>query len=208
MPEQRQNLNPLLTLREKIESRTVRIGIIGLGYVGLPLAVAFARKGLSVLGFDTDETKVAKLNRGESYIGHIPGEVVAGVRERFEATHAFGRLDEPDAILICVPTPLSTTRDPDLTFVTKSVQLIAARLRSGQLIVLESTTYPGTTREVVLPLLEAGGLRAGTDFFLAYSPEREDPGNPRYGAATIPKVVGGLDSASRELAGALRAGCR
>ena len=203
MPEQSQNPNLLKTLRDRIESRDVCVGIIGLGYVGLPLALTFAGKGFTVLGFDTDETKVAKLNRGESYIGHIADALVAGVQERFEATHDFQRLDEPDAILICVPTPLSATRDPDLTFVTNSVQLIAPRLRRGQLVVLESTTYPGTTREVVLPLLEAEGLLSGTDFFLAYSPEREDPGNPRYSAPTIPKVVGGLDRASGELAAAL-----
>jgi UDP-N-acetyl-D-glucosamine dehydrogenase len=203
MSEESQNPDPGVGLRAKIDSGSIRVGIIGLGYVGLPLALAFAEAGLSVLGFDTDEIKVAKLTRGESYIGHIANAQIVGVRERFEATHQFQRLDEPDAVLICVPTPLSATRDPDLTYVTNSVKLIAARLRRGQLIVLESTTYPGTTRDVILPLLEAKGLRAGTDFFLAYSPEREDPGNPRYSTPTIPKVIGGLDQTSSALAAAL-----
>jgi UDP-N-acetyl-D-glucosamine dehydrogenase len=203
MSEETLYLHPHDQLRAKIESRSVRVGIIGLGYVGLPLALAFAEHGLAVVGFDTDESKVSKLNGGKSYISHIADGRIAAVRERFQATHLFQRLDEPDAILICVPTPLSSTRDPDLTYVTNSVQLVASRLRRGQLIVLESTTYPGTTRDVVLPLLEAGGLRAGTDFFLAYSPEREDPGNPRYSAPTIPKVIGGLDPPSSELAAAL-----
>ena len=159
--------------------------------------------GFTVLGFDTDESKVSKLNRGESYIRHIAEELIGQVHDRFEATHHFERLSEPDAILICVPTPLSPTRDPDLTFVTDSARMIASRLRPEQLVVLESTTYPGTTRQVVLPLLESTGLRVGTDFFLAYSPEREDPGNPKYTAPTIPKVVGGIDPPSRDLAAAL-----
>jgi UDP-N-acetyl-D-glucosamine dehydrogenase len=203
MPEQSHNLNPIDTLRAKIEARTVKVGIIGLGYVGLPLALAFATKGIAVLGFDTDFAKVAKLQRGESYIGHIAGESIRGAGSLFEATDLFQRLDEPDAILICVPTPLASTRDPDLTFVVASTRMIAEHLRPGQLVVLESTTYPGTTRQVVLPLLEARGLRPGADFFLAYSPEREDPGNPRYSTPSIPKVVGAVDSQSLELAAAL-----
>jgi UDP-N-acetyl-D-glucosamine dehydrogenase len=191
-------------LRARIEDRTARIGIIGLGYVGLPLARAFAGNGISVLGFDTDATKVARLQRGESYIGHITDDVVRGMRERrFEATDRFHRLDEPDAIIICVPTPLTETREPDLTYIVNSAQAIAARLRPGQLVVLESTTYPGTTRQVVRPILEAGGLRAGVDFFLAFSPEREDPGNPKFSATAVPKVVGGLDPRSLDLAAAL-----
>src|SRR5205085_5792516 len=136
---------------------------------------------------------------GESYIGHIPAKVIREMRARgFEATACFNRLDEPDAIIICVPTPLTETREPDLTYIVNSARAVAARLRPGQLIVLESTTYPGTTRHVVLPILEEGGLRAGRDFFLAYSPEREDPGNPQFSAPTIPKVVGGVDPRSRE----------
>ncbi len=191
------------SLGAKIAAKKARIGVIGLGYVGLPLALAFAGKGFAVLGFDTDQSKVSKLKRAESYIGHISDYLIGQARDHFEATDLFERLDEPDAILICVPTPLSPTRDPDLTFVTDSARMIASRLRPGQLVVLESTTYPGTTREVVLPLLEMAGLRAGTDFFLAYSPEREDPGNPQYAAPTIPKVVAGIDPPSLELAASL-----
>jgi UDP-N-acetyl-D-glucosamine dehydrogenase len=187
-----------------IEARTARVGIIGLGYVGLPLARAFAGAGYPVLGFDTDPAKVARLARGESYIGHIPDAVVGSMLgSGFEATDRFGRLDEPDAIIICVPTPLTDTREPDLGYVVASSRAIADRLRPGQLVVLESTTYPGTTRDVVRPILERGGLKAGADFFLAFSPEREDPGNPSYSAPTIPKVVGGLDPASLEVASAL-----
>jgi UDP-N-acetyl-D-glucosamine dehydrogenase len=187
-----------------IEARTARVGIIGLGYVGLPLARAFATAGYPVLGFDTDPAKVAKLTNGESYIGHITAESVATMKANgFEATNQFDRLAEADAIIICVPTPLTEARDPDLGYVVASTRAIAATLRPGQLIVLESTTYPGTTRDVVLPILEAGGLRAGVDFFLAFSPEREDPGNPTFSAPTIPKVVGGLDPSSLEVAEAL-----
>jgi UDP-N-acetyl-D-glucosamine dehydrogenase len=196
--------SPHLKLLSKIESATVRVGIIGLGYVGLPLARAFAERGIAVLGFDVDPAKIAKIERGQSYIGHIPDAMIRQMREQgFEATRSFERLDEPDAIIICVPTPLTEAREPDLTYIIESAQAIAARLRPGQLVVLESTTYPGTTREVVLPLLTARGLEPGRDFFLAFSPEREDPGNPQFSAPTIPKVVGGLEAASLELAAAL-----
>jgi UDP-N-acetyl-D-glucosamine dehydrogenase len=191
-------------LLAKIDSRTVRVGIIGLGYVGLPLARAFSDRGIAVLGFDVDPVKIDKLERGESYIGHISDSAISQMRERkFEATVDFRRLDEPDVVIICVPTPLTDTRDPDLTYVVNSTKAIALRLRPGQLVVLESTTYPSTTRDVVLPLLVDTGLKPGVQFFLAYSPEREDPGNPQFSAATIPKVVGGLDPASLELAVAL-----
>jgi UDP-N-acetyl-D-glucosamine dehydrogenase len=191
-------------LLSRIESASLRVGIIGLGYVGLPLARAFAEKRIAVLGFDVDPLKVAKLQSGQSYIGHIPDATIRQMREqRFEATSSFDRLDEPDAIIICVPTPLTEAREPDLTYIVKSAEAIAARLRPGQLIVLESTTYPGTTRQVVLPLLLARGLEPGSDFFLAFSPEREDPGNPQFSAPTIPKVVGGMDPASLDLAVAL-----
>jgi UDP-N-acetyl-D-glucosamine dehydrogenase len=191
-------------LLDAIEGRQALVGIIGLGYVGLPLARAFADAGYRVLGFDTDPAKVEKLARGESYIGHIADEAVAGMKARgFEATDRFDRLGEADAIIICVPTPLTEARDPDLGYVVASARGIAATLRPGQLVVLESTTYPGTTRDVVLPILSAGGLEVGSDFFLAFSPEREDPGNPTYSAPTIPKVVGGLDPSSLELASAL-----
>src|SRR5207248_714047 len=143
---------------------------------------------------------------GESYIGHIPSTEIQEMREDyFTATNRFERLDEPDAIIICVPTPLTESREPDLTYVVNSARAVAARLRPGQLVVLESTTYPGTTRTIVQPILEEGGLRAGRDFFLAFSPEREDPGNREFSAPTIPKVVGGLDPDSLEVAAALYA---
>ena len=193
---------PLAALRARIGSGEALVGIIGLGYVGLPLARAFVDKGIAVLGFDIDAAKVARLARGESYIGHIGDDVVRAMLAggRFEATDDFARLGEADAVIICVPTPLTEAREPDLSYVIASARAVAARLRPGQLVVLESTTYPGTTRDVVLPILEEGGLAAGRDFFLAFSPEREDPGNPTFSAPTIPKVVGGLDPASLELA--------
>jgi UDP-N-acetyl-D-glucosamine dehydrogenase len=188
-------------LLSRIEAGTIRVGIIGLGYVGLPLARAFAECGIAVLGFDVDPGKVSKLEQGESYIKHISDTTIRQMREKhFEPTVDFHRLDEPDVIVICVPTPLTVSREPDLSYVVGSIKSIAMRLRPGQLVVLESTTYPGTTRDVVLPLLSAGGLAAGIDYFLAFSPEREDPGNPQFSAATIPKVVGGYDPLSAELA--------
>jgi UDP-N-acetyl-D-glucosamine dehydrogenase len=192
------------TLLARIGRAEVRVGVIGLGYVGLPLARAFSERGIEVLGFDVDPAKVARIARGESYIGHIADATIRQMRANgFEATVDFLRLDEPDVIIICVPTPLTEAREPDLTFIINSTKAIAEQLRPGQLVVLESTTYPGTTREVVLPLLATSGLKPGIDFFLAFSPEREDPGNPKFSAPTIPKVVGGLDPASLELAVAL-----
>jgi UDP-N-acetyl-D-glucosamine dehydrogenase len=192
------------TLWGKIESATVQVGIIGLGYVGLPLARAFSDRGIAVLGFDVDPIKVASLERGVSYIGHIADAVIRQMRDnKFEATVDFRRLNEPDVVIICVPTPLTDSRDPDLSYIVNSAKSIAARLRPGQLVVLESTTYPGTTRDVVLPVLASQGLKPGVEFFLAFSPEREDPGNPQFSAPTIPKVVGGLETASLELAVAL-----
>ena len=199
------NADSYEALKAKIEAGHVHVGIIGMGYVGLPLALAFASKEVAVLGFDNDRTKINKLRRGESYISHIADESLESAGRHLEATHQFGRLAEPDAILICVPTPLSPTSDPDLSYVEGAAKAVAARLRPGQLVVLESTTYPGTTRQVVLPILETSGLKAGLDFFLAYSPEREDPGNPSYSAPRIPKVVGGIDEKSLELATALYA---
>jgi len=191
-------------LLAKIESKQALVGIIGLGYVGLPLAQAFTSGGYRVLGFDIDATKVDKVNRGESYIGHLDSQMVQSMKERgLGATADFSRLSEPDAVLICVPTPLTLAREPDLSYVENSARAIGATLRAGQLIVLESTTYPGTTRRVVKPILEKSGLVAGQGFFLAFSPEREDPGNRDYSAPTIPKVVGGLDSVSGQLADAL-----
>jgi UDP-N-acetyl-D-glucosamine dehydrogenase len=194
----------LSALLSRIQNKTANIGIIGLGYVGLPLARAFAAAGLRVLGFDIDPGKIAKLNAGRSFIKQIPDSAIAEMRKRgFEATDSFDRLCEPDAVLVCVPTPLTESREPDLTYVVNSAHAISAKLRKGQLVVLESTTYPTTTRNVVLPVLERGDLQAGRDFFLAFSPEREDPGNSTYSVNSIPKVVGGLDDASGDAACAL-----
>jgi UDP-N-acetyl-D-glucosamine dehydrogenase len=201
------SLSHKASLLRKIEQRTAVIGVIGLGYVGLPLALAFADRGMRVLGFDVDPKKQALLNAGRSYIQHISAERVAKALEgqRFEATAEFGRLRECDAILICVPTPLTATRDPDLSYVAATTREIKAVLRPGQLIVLESTTYPGTTDELVKGTLESTGLSSGRDFFLAFSPEREDPGNSSYTTITIPKVVGGCDPDAGDLAEALYA---
>jgi UDP-N-acetyl-D-mannosaminuronate dehydrogenase/intein/homing endonuclease len=194
----------LSALLQRIQSKRATVGIIGLGYVGLPLARAFTSAGFRVLGFDIDTAKVEKLNAGKSFIKQIPDATVAAMRAGgFEATDAFARLSEPDAILICVPTPLTEAREPDLTYVVNSANAISSRLRRGQLVVLESTTYPSTTRNVMLPVLERTGLVAGIDFFVAFSPEREDPGNPTHSVSHIPKVVGGLDDASGDVACAL-----
>ncbi|MBL8823381.1 MAG: nucleotide sugar dehydrogenase [Planctomycetia bacterium] len=191
-------------LQTRIDSRQALVGIIGLGYVGLPLAQAFTTGGYRVLGFDIDTRKVEKIARGESYIGHINNDTIADmVKKGFSATTDFSRLQEADAVLICVPTPLTAAREPDLTYVENSAIAIADTLRPGQLIVLESTTYPGTTRRVVCPILEQAGLKCGKDFFLAFSPEREDPGNKSFSAPTIPKVVGGIDAISGQLANLL-----
>lgn len=188
-----------------IRQRSALIGIIGLGYVGLPLALAFTEGGYRVLGFDLDEAKVRALTQGASYIKHLDGGRVAGMASsgRFEGTTDFSRLDEPDAILICVPTPLTPQREPDMTFVERATRQIQACLRPGQLVVLESTTYPGTTDELVRGILEQTGLTCGEQFFLAFSPEREDPGNKEYGTTNTPKVVGGVDPVSGDLAQAL-----
>ncbi|MDY3554995.1 nucleotide sugar dehydrogenase [Gemmata sp. JC717] len=194
----------LSSLLARIGDKTATVGIIGLGYVGLPLARAFSNAGFRVLGFDIDTAKVQKLNAGKSFIKQIPDATVAEMRAKgFEATDRFDRLDEPDAILICVPTPLTEAREPDLTYVVNSANAIAGRLRPGQLVILESTTYPSTTRNVMLPVLERTGLTAGADFFVAFSPEREDPGNPTHSVSHIPKVVGGLDDGSGDAACAL-----
>ena len=190
---------------ESIRRKEAVVGVVGLGYVGLPLVRAFTAAGFRTLGFDVDPAKIARLKAGQSYIGHIPDELIGGLVQAgtFEPTSDMRRLGEPDAILICVPTPLTQDRNPDLSFVESTGRQIAAALRPQQLIVLESTTYPGTTRDVLRPILEAGGLKAGVDFFLAYSPEREDPGNPDHSAPKIPKVVGGIDERSQGLAAAL-----
>ncbi|MFH5805975.1 nucleotide sugar dehydrogenase [Alienimonas sp. DA493] len=194
--------SPAAGLRAALQNRTARVGVIGLGYVGLPLLDAFVGAGFKTIGFDTDRAKVDALRDGRSYIKHVPGaKIAAWLRDdAFEPTDDFARLNEPDVLLICVPTPLTDARDPDLSYVEGSARAIAKVLRPGQLVALESTTYPGTTRDVLLPILAESGLTAGEDYFLAYSPEREDPGNPDYTAAGIPKVVGGLDEVSGELA--------
>jgi UDP-N-acetyl-D-glucosamine dehydrogenase len=194
-------------LTARIRAHDVLVGIIGLGYVGLPLALAFAERGFHVLGFDVDAAKVSAIGRGEGYIKHLdPGRVAAAASAgRLSATADFTRLGEPDAILICVPTPLTPQREPDMSFVVDTAHKVRGALRAGQLVVLESTTYPGTTDELVRGILEETGLRAGGDFWLAFSPEREDPGNKSYQTATIPKVVGGVDPASASVAEALYA---
>lgn len=198
--------NPVATsLLAAIESRTAKVGVVGLGYVGLPLVDAFIRAGFAAIGYDVDARKVEMLSKGQTYIAHIAAEKIQGWMsdKKFEATGDMQRLSEADVILICVPTPLTDSRDPDLSFVASTTEFIAQTLRGGQLVVLESTTYPGTTRDVMLPILADSGLSVGQDFFLAYSPEREDPGNQHYSASSIPKVVGGYDDWSLRLANAL-----
>ena len=189
-------------LQEKIENRQARFGVVGLGYVGLPLAVEFAKEGFRATGFEVSQPKVDQLLGKTSYIGDVSDSTVAELIESgmLDATTEFDRLGEMDIISICVPTPLSKTRDPDMSFVQTATEQIAKRLRKGQLVILESTTYPGTTEEVVRPALEKAGLKAGEDFFLAFSPERVDPSNPTYGIKNTPKVVGGIEPVSGELA--------
>ena len=190
---------------EKIQDKTALVGVVGLGYVGLPLIHAFIRGGLKCIGYDIDQKKIDSLQEGQSYIEHIPSAWIQQWQseEKFEATAEMSRLSEADVVLICVPTPLSDSRDPDLSYVEGTTRWVSKALRKGQLVVLESTTYPGTTRDVMLPILEQSGLKVEEDFFLAYSPEREDPGNPDFSANSIPKVVGGYGEKSLELAKAL-----
>jgi UDP-N-acetyl-D-glucosamine dehydrogenase len=189
----------------KVKERTARVGVIGQGYVGLPLALVFCEAGFQVTGLDLDPVKVAALGRGESYIKHIGPERVkkAAASGRFEATTDFERLRDCDAIIICVPTPLGPHREPDNSYIHRTAEEIARRLRPGQLVILESTTYPGTTDGEVLPILEKSGLRCPQDFLLAFSPEREDPGRKDFSTRSIPKVVGGVNAASTEAAVAL-----
>ena len=189
----------------KLKSREARLGILGLGYVGLPLAVSFAKAGFHVTGFDLDENKVAAVNEGDSYIIDISSEDLAGVVQsgHLKATTDFSELADVDSVNICVPTPLGKTRDPDITYIQAAVGSIAESMHSGMLVVLESTTYPGTTEEVILPILSANGFEVGKDFFLAFSPERVDPGNPTYHTVNIPKVVGGVTPNCTEVAGNL-----
>ncbi|MCY4599429.1 MAG: nucleotide sugar dehydrogenase [Acidobacteria bacterium] len=189
----------------RLQSKEARVGVIGLGYVGLPLALAFARAGLHAVGFDVDGERTAAIGRGESYVDDVPpGEVQAAVESgALAATTDFAGLARVDAVTICVPTPLRKTRDPDLSHVLAAVDRVAAHLRAGQLVVLESTTYPGTIDEIVRPRLEAAALRADADFFLAYSPERVDPGSPAWTMRNVPKVVGGVGPESTAAAAAL-----
>jgi UDP-N-acetyl-D-glucosamine dehydrogenase len=197
-----QDVSHFADLLPRMVQRQALIGIIGLGYVGLPLALAAREAGFRVLGFDINPARVASINAGEQLISYISAEVMQAALQDggLEATDDFARLSEPDVILICVPTPITKNRDPDLSFVAATAEAIGKVLRPGQLVVLESTTWPGTTREVVQPVLERNGLKVGKEIFLAFSPEREDPGNANFTTKTIPKVVGADDPQSRELA--------
>jgi len=188
------------TAIDRLQRRESRIGIIGLGYVGIPLALRFHEVGFPIIGFDIDDERITTLNAGESPIQHLPAEQIAAmVAGGFEATTDFARIDEVDAIIICVPTPLSRHREPDLSFIVETMKAITPHLRAGQMLSLESTTWPGTTEEVLRPFIEGRGLRVGEDFFLVYSPEREDPGNPNFSTHSIPKVVGGSTPACRSV---------
>jgi UDP-N-acetyl-D-glucosamine dehydrogenase len=191
----------MVRLEEKIRKKSARIGVVGLGYVGLPLALAFAEAGFRVLGFDIQQLKVDLVNQGKSYIVDVSDERVSAMlhTSRFEATGDQNRLSEVDVVCICVPTDLTRTKDPDLSYVTHESQEISNRLRPGQLVILESTTYPSTTRGLVLPILERSGLKAGSDFYLAFSPERIDPGNKNYSIKNTTKIVGGIDARSTKL---------
>jgi UDP-N-acetyl-D-glucosamine dehydrogenase len=195
-----------VSLQAKVENNQAVVGVIGLGYVGLPLMAAFHRAGFPVIGFDVDQRKIDALHKGENYLKHLGKTLVSDMKKggaKFDATTDSGRLGECDVVISCVPTPLGTHREPDLSFVENSAKDIAKTLRKGQLIVLESSTYPRTTREIMLPLFEAKGLKLGEDFFLAYSPEREDPGRKDFNTQSIPKLVGGIDPISGEIATAL-----
>src|SRR5450432_4691738 len=188
-------------IAEKIRTRSARVGIVGLGYVGLPLAVEFAKAGFTVTGIDVSEEKVRRANAGDSYIDDIPGGTLTPLVEagKLRATSDFAAVQELDTINICVPTPLRKTKDPDMSYIVSASQEIARHFHAGMLVILESTTYPGTTDELVLPLLAKSGLEAGRDFFLCFSPERVDPGNPNYQTHNIPKVVGGCTAACTEM---------
>ncbi|MBC8108108.1 MAG: nucleotide sugar dehydrogenase, partial [Anaerolineae bacterium] len=194
-----------MDLQTKIDSNAAKVGVIGLGYVGLPLLAAFHRAGFPVVGFDVDQAKIDALHRGENYLKHLGDTLASELKasSRFDATVDFKRLAECDAIISCVPTPLGHHLEPDLSYVERTADDIARTLRPGQLVVLESTTYPRTTREIMLPRFEARGLKLGKDFFLAYSPEREDPGRKDHNTQSIPKLVGGIDAKSGEIAVAL-----
>ncbi|ASK26844.1 nucleotide sugar dehydrogenase [Neisseria chenwenguii] len=192
-----------ITIR-KFADKSAKIGIVGLGYVGLPLMLRYVEVGYQVLGFDIDQSKVDKLNKGESYIEHIPADKIAAASTKlFEATTDFSRIGEVEAVILCVPTPLNKYREPDMSFVIDTTDAVKPYLRAGQVLSLESTTYPGTTEEELLPRVEEGGLKVGENVFLVYSPEREDPGNPDFETRTIPKVIGGHTPACLEVGKAL-----
>jgi UDP-N-acetyl-D-glucosamine dehydrogenase len=194
-----------LKLEQKINDRSARVGIIGLGYVGLPLAVSFSQAGFNTLGIDVQQKRVDSINHGQSYVADVPSKSLQSEvgANRLQTTTDQSKLGQVDAICICVPTPLTRTKDPDLTYVIREAEEVAKYLRPGQIVVLESTTYPGTTRQVVLPILESSGLKCGADFYLAYSPERVDPGNKKYRIKNTPKLVGGINPESTRLARAL-----
>src|SRR6188768_3768809 len=196
-----------MQLKDKIAGKSARIGVIGLGYVGLPLAVEFCRAGFDVTGFDVDATKTAEISAGRSYIGDVSTEELSAcvATGRLKATTDMARLADMDVVDICVPTPLRKTKDPDMSYVVSASEQIAKYLHPGMLIVLESTTYPGTTAELLQPMFEASGLKAGVDFFLAFSPERVDPSNERFNTKNTPKVVGGTTPACSQIAAALYA---
>ncbi|MGN6507772.1 MAG: nucleotide sugar dehydrogenase, partial [Tepidisphaeraceae bacterium] len=194
----------MANLLAKIEETSAVVGVIGLGYVGLPLMAAFHKAGFKVIGFDVDPEKITLLHKGENYLKHLGANLVKDMLgDRFDATADFKRLAEADAIIVCVPTPLGHHLEPDLSYIEKTADAIAATLRPGQLIVLESTTYPRTTREVMLPRFEKKGLTCGKEIFVAFSPEREDPGRKDHNTVTIPKLVGGIEPESGKLATAL-----
>lgn len=190
----------MLNIESKIRDKTAVVGILGLGYVGLPLAVAFAEASFRVIGFDIQQNRADSVNRGVSYIADISSERLAAVCARIEATTDPARLKAMDTISVCVPTPLTRTKEPDLSYVIGTAEMIGKNLQPGQLVVMESTTYPGTTREVIQPILERSGMKAGTDFYLAYSPERIDPGNKKYSIKNTPKLVAGINAESTSLA--------
>lgn len=192
-------MNAFEMLSGKIRDKHAIIGIVGLGYVGLPLALRYAAVGFKVLGIDTDQTKIDKINAGSSYLKHIPADSISAVKENFEVTTDFSEAVRADALIICVPTPLNRHREPDLSFVVSTMDSLLPFLRSAQVVSLESTTYPGTTEEVLLPAIEGAGFRVGENIFLLYSPEREDPGNQHFSTQTIPKIVGGHTEACLEI---------
>lgn len=192
-------MNAFEILSGKIRDKQAVIGIVGLGYVGLPLALRYAAVGFKVLGIDTDQTKIDKINAGSSYLKHIPADSISAVKENFEVTTDFSEAVRADALIICVPTPLNRHREPDLSFVVSTMDSLLPFLRSGQVVSLESTTYPGTTEEVLLPAIEGAGFKVGEDVFLLFSPEREDPGNEHFSTQTIPKIVGGHTVACLEI---------